>query len=555
MMDRFWSFSWLNVSLKFLVVTSIAIAIVFTGFFFWLWKNQENQIMEQVRKQATILRQQIALTREWVAAQDSLTRKRGRGKPSDHFRSQSDVEGPDGSLLTKISPSILTTELSERAAQNGLYYFKLTSLNFLNPKNAPDDLERTAIQTFRETSEKEMFRLDFQGSKPILRYIAPVYVTENCLNCHSDQGYKAGEVGGCLSIFIPMDEARKAIQKSGAALFFGTLGFGGILIGLLFVSTRFLLFRRIQDIKSSINRINLDKNSSTITNSGDELKEISDFCYLIDEKFKEEHELLEKRIMVATKDLYQTKENLEKANQELEQLNKAKSEFFSDISHELRTPLTNIKGAVDIMERISSDNSKYIEIIKRNSEHLVKLVVDLLDYSKLEAGRLELKPEQTPLIQLVCDAIVAEEPEAQKKEVRVSTKLEELILNVDRDRIYQVITNLLSNAIRFAPLNSLITVEARALNKKQAIISIRDEGPGIDQNYHEAIFRKFYQAPVPNEQGFKKGSSGIGLAICRGLVEAHNGKIWVESETGSGSKFSFTIPRWLDDDPKANFDC
>ncbi len=104
MMDRFWSFSWLNVSLKFLVVTSIAIAIVFTGFFFWLWKNQENQIMEQVRKQATILRQQIALTREWVAAQDSLTRKRGRGKPSDHFRSQSDVEGPDGSLLTKISP-------------------------------------------------------------------------------------------------------------------------------------------------------------------------------------------------------------------------------------------------------------------------------------------------------------------------------------------------------------------------------------------------------------------------------------------------------------------
>lgn len=129
-MDRFWSFSWLNVSLKFLVVTSIAIAIVFTGFFFWLWKNQENQIMEQVRKQATILRQQIALTREWVAAEDSLTRKRGRGKPSDHFRSQSDVEGPDGSLLTKISPSILTTELSERAAETAFIISSLPVSTF-----------------------------------------------------------------------------------------------------------------------------------------------------------------------------------------------------------------------------------------------------------------------------------------------------------------------------------------------------------------------------------------------------------------------------------------
>jgi signal transduction histidine kinase len=555
MMDRFWSFSWLNVSLKFLVVTSTAIAIVFTGFFFWLWKNQEDQIMEQVRKQATILYQQIVLTREWVAAQDSLLRKIGPGVTSDHSLGQTDVQLPDGSVLTKISPSILTTELSKRAVQNGLYYFKLTGLNFLNPKNAPDDLEKTAIQTFRETSEKEMFRLDFQGSKPILRYIAPVYVTENCLNCHSDQGYKAGEVGGCLSIFVPMDEARQAIQRSGAALFAGTLGFGGILIGLLFVSTRSLLFRRIRDIKSSINRINLDNASPTLVTTGDELKEISDFCYLIDEKLKEQHELLEKRIMGATKDLHQTKENLEKANKELEQLNRANSDFFSDISHELRTPLTNIKGAVDILERISSDNSKYIEIIKRNSEHLVKLVVDLLDYSKLEAGHLELKRERTPLAQLVCDAIVAEDAEAQKKCVKVSTSLEELILNVDRDRIYQVITNLLSNAIRFAPQNSLIIVEGTALNQNQAVISVQDEGPGIDENYQEAIFRKFYQAPLPKESGFKKGSSGIGLAICRGLIEAHNGKIWVESKTGSGSKFIFTVSRWLDDDSKTNFDC
>jgi len=97
--------------------------------------------------------------------------------------------------------------------------------------------------------------------------------------------------------------------------------------------------------------------------------------------------------------------------------------------------LTNIKRAVDILERTSSDNSKYIEIIKRNSDHLIKLVVELLDYSRLEAGHLELKLEKTPVEELVQDAIIAVEAEAQKKYVKISAKLEGLILTIDRDRI------------------------------------------------------------------------------------------------------------------------
>ncbi|MFH0960732.1 MAG: DUF3365 domain-containing protein, partial [Pseudomonadota bacterium] len=224
MSNRFWSFSWLNVSFKFLVVTSAAIALVFTCLFFWLWRYQEDQIMEQVRKQATILYNQIAVTRQWVAEHKALLREKRDGVTSNPFLQDPDLKFPDGTVFTKMTPSIVTTELSERASRNGLYYFKLTNVNYLNPNNAPDELESKAIETFQRSGEKEIFRVEYDGSKSILRYIAPVYVTEDCLSCHSGQGYSPGEIGGCLSIFIPMDEARKAVQKSGVVLFAGTLG-------------------------------------------------------------------------------------------------------------------------------------------------------------------------------------------------------------------------------------------------------------------------------------------------------------------------------------------
>lgn len=508
--------------------------------------------MEQVRKQATILYNQLVLTREWFADHETLVRVKDSGT-LENFPSRKNCSlAPDG-IFAEINPSILTSELSERASRSGLYYFKLTNTNYLNPKNAPDNFERYAIDLFRKSSAKEIFRVDFQNAKPVLRYIAPVYLTKNCLSCHSGNGIEAGDVGGCLSIFIPMDEARNAIQKSGVALFIGTFGFGAILIVLLFGSTRSLMLNRIQDIKSSINRIHLHKSLKSFTN-GDELKEISDFCYLIDEKLKQEHQNLEKAIIEATQDLSRTKNNLEKANKDLEQLNIAKSEFFSDISHELRTPLTNIKGAVDILERTSSDNSKYIEIIRRNSEHLIKLVADFLDYSRLEMGHLELKLEKTPLEDLVQDAIIGVKVEAQKKCVTISTQVAGLLLKIDRDRIYQVLTNLLANAIRFSPIDGVIIVKAKALDDALALITIQDSGPGVDEKYVEDIFRKFFQAPLPKDYKIRKGSSGIGLAICRALVEAHNGKIWAENIVGAGCKFCFTAPRWRGDESKTSSD-
>ena len=228
----------------------------------------------------------------------------------------------------------------------------------------------------------------------------------------------------------------------------------------------------------------------------------------------------------------------------MENLNKAKTEFFSDVSHELRTPLTSIKGAVDILTRKSScDEPIYLDIIRRNTDHLVKTVVDFLDYSKIEAGQLELVPQQASLNTVAEDAVLSQRAVADKKSVDLKLEaVQDVWLTFDSERIYQVLMNLLSNAIKFSPEHGTVTVRIENADCASVRISVEDQGPGIEQKYHSAVFEKFYQVKDPRNASINRGSSGIGLAICKGLVEAHRGKIWVESEVGKGSRFAFSLP-------------
>jgi len=341
-----------------------------------------------------------------------------------------------------------------------------------------------------------------------------------------------------------MDEAKQAINENKAILLGGGLVFGGSLVVLLFLATRTLVFKRIRDIRASMSRLSSSEVDQKLGVKGDELKEIADFCYLIDEKMKNQHQELERKIAEATRDLSETNKHLASANKELEELNRAKSDFFSDVSHELRTPLTSIKGAVDTLERKSScSDPVYLDIIKRNSDHLIKIVVDFLDFSKLEAGQLDFNFEQRSLTDVAEDAMLSQHAVAQKKSVDLILDVDEdLVIRVDHQRIYQVLINLLSNAIKFSPDHGAVTVKLESIDHKVKV-SVQDQGPGIDPKYHAAVFEKFYQVPEHNRDKILRGSSGIGLAICKGLVKAHGGDIWVESEPDKGSRFIFTLPR------------
>ena len=235
------------------------------------------------------------------------------------------------------------------------------------------------------------------------------------------------------------------------------------------------------------------------------------------------------------------------ANEKLKELDKLKSRFLSNVSHELRTPLTAIDGlAANMLDGITGQlNDKqfeYLTDIKTSTDRLARLIEELLDLSVIEAGRVELKPEFLSLEGLVGE--VANNLKAVGKEklieIRVGSVDPGITAWVDRDRIAQVLTNLIANAMKFAPAQGQVVITAHRNGSLWAEVSIADTGAGIPFEEQDKIFDEFYQVSRPARE--KSQGVGLGLAISKELVEMHGGKIWVESEIGKGSTFHFTVP-------------
>lgn len=233
---------------------------------------------------------------------------------------------------------------------------------------------------------------------------------------------------------------------------------------------------------------------------------------------------------------------------ESKKLEKLKSDFIANVSHELRSPLTIIYGYSQILERTLSDEELlyYAAAISDESRHLTRLVEDLLDFSRIEAGRLRLNLEWCDLSQIILETVKVYEGCSQKHTIRLNLLPSALPVRADPARIRQVLTNLLNNAIKYSPEGSPIevtlTTEAALEGgrmEKIARVGVRDEGPGIAPEHHQHIFERFYRVN-PSPAGGE--GVGLGLAISKAIVEGHGGKIWVESEPGKGSTFYFTLP-------------
>jgi PAS domain S-box-containing protein len=229
---------------------------------------------------------------------------------------------------------------------------------------------------------------------------------------------------------------------------------------------------------------------------------------------------------------------------EREELDRMKGEFISTVSHELRTPLTSISGALQLLSgglKDSFDDSaqRLLGIAETNTERLVRLINDILDVQRMEAGRMAMKPAETAVSRLFADAAAGLSAVSVDLGVGIETLPSDLIVMADPDRTIQVLVNLIGNALKFSDLGDLVTVAARETGK-MAQIDVVDRGRGIPKDSAESIFQPFSQ--VDSSDSRSKGGTGLGLAICKQIVDAHGGEIWVESEYGSGSTFSFTLP-------------
>lgn len=231
-----------------------------------------------------------------------------------------------------------------------------------------------------------------------------------------------------------------------------------------------------------------------------------------------------------------------KLNKELKEASRHKSEFLANLSHELRTPLNAVLGASELLADglfgpLNEKQTEYVQDIHDSGAHLLSLINDVLDLSKVEAGKLDLHLSHFDLRSLMesCAAVVRERAAVKSLEFSVEPPPEGVVVEADERKIKQIAYNLLSNAVKFTPEKGRVVFRAQR-DGDEVIFAVEDTGPGVAEEFRERIFEEFFQTPGDQE------GTGLGLALSKRLVELHGGRIWLESESSQGSRFLFAIP-------------
>ena len=255
---------------------------------------------------------------------------------------------------------------------------------------------------------------------------------------------------------------------------------------------------------------------------------------------------LERRVKQRTADLEQKSRELSKANVRLEELSQLKSHFLANMSHELRTPLNSILGFSEVLQdkmfgALNEKQEQYVNYVMESGQHLLSLINDILDLSKIEAGKIEIELAELRIGDLLKDSLTMVKEMALKHGIELGLKLEDDIPEIyaDERKVKQIAFNLLSNAVKFTPDGGRVGIQA-VKEQEDIRVTVWDTGIGIKEEDKGKLFKEFQQLDSGANKRYQ--GTGLGLALSKRLVEMHGGRIWVESEPGKGSRFSFTLP-------------
>jgi PAS domain S-box-containing protein len=265
------------------------------------------------------------------------------------------------------------------------------------------------------------------------------------------------------------------------------------------------------------------------------------------EQVKRASDELEEKVRQATAELVRQNELLRRQHIQLEQASALKSQFLANMSHEFRTPLNAILGYTSMLLQgiageMTVQQKRNLARVDSNSKHLLSLINDILDISRIEAGKMPLHVSEFPIPELVAEVMAELDPIIVRSKLKVATELdpEATVLQSDRQKVKQIVLNLLSNALKFTPAGSITVTSRRRTGDDTFAIAVRDTGIGIAHEDQSRIFEDFRQAD--NSPTREYGGAGLGLSICRRLASMLGGRITVDSKVGSGSTFTLVLP-------------
>lgn len=463
---------------------------------------------------------------------------------------------PSHFRLTKPSGETTLPELNEQGAardpnQPGVLWVRFQREQDKNDFSKLSHVQRRLL-TALASSETRDEAIVLSRAHDLLQsdYVRVFRATDRCVSCHSAQGIAAA--------FTPKETIGAAIiQTRGIGgqlgwmalmnriwiIVAGVIGGTGAIVAFYWITQRVILrpIRQLRALANNVAEGNLDIRSSIAT--GDEYEKLAQaFNHMLDNL-----QAAQEKLRQANRQLDAKIAELSERNIELFRANKLKSEFLANMSHEFRTPLNSILGFAQVLREkpglLKRDKGqRYVENIITSGNGLLNMINDLLDLAKAQAGKMELRVEQTSLVQL-CEAVVSSfSLLAKKKKLKVQMKVDENVplLTTDAGKVQQVLYNFLSNAVKFTPLRGRIDVHARLLDEKVVRIAVTDTGCGIAETDRQIIFDKFRQ--VDGSLTRESPGSGLGLSICKELAAMLAGSIGLDSEVGKGSTFWLDIP-------------
>ena len=496
---------------------ALVLSVVIGGSFYWVARRTRGQLMQKMQEKAALVADAVLTQR--AAAARAMSTLNARPELFPHPLEQS-RPGAQGFSWRHIYPGAP---------------FKTS-----RPRRP---YEERLLEKWSQSSSREPVGLiikDPMTGERLYQLLTPVSAEKSCLSCHAQ--FTPGSFQGMLSVELPFDRELKTLRNN--KLLMGASAAVTLTVALvtLYLLMRYLIIEPLHHLKETTDRVaGGDLRTRAHLRTGDELEEFAQALNRMIENVQHSHQALAE----LNRNLDAQLDALGRANLELHEMNQLGTEFLANMSHELRSPLHSVLGFTQVLMEetygpLSPRQRRYLKNILSSGRDLLDLINNLLDMSRLEAGRMQKNLDRVSLAELV-ESVVAKLEPLRGEGLTVSVEVPEGLppIIIDPRKTSRILSNLLSNAYKFTPEGGRVRVAA-AVEDDRVVLTVSDTGIGIPASELSKVFDKFRQ--VEPGKARRLEGSGLGLAIVRELTQLLGGEVRVESRPGEGSTFTVTLP-------------